>query len=818
MDDAQTSCCKQNMTSRRAQLLLTILLGATNSFASQDYPATEPGAEHSEAVNSARNGDYTHALSILERLRAQDPKNIELLHDETLILAWAGEDERVIGNSAFIDRTSASDYVIAAIAKSFRNEGSYIDAERWYAALLERDPENIDARAGLAMTLADQDRIEEALATTAYAVSHPIQRARLYVIDAYIDERQHRYLDALANYQRALALDPGNPAALRGQALILRALLLPAQALEVENQYPGTLTREEVLQLQVDLAAIRVRYGRQSAYPPEKRYEGVDRAITEMDTLLARDNLTDQARIRVRRDRIVALCDRLRMHDAIDEFEAMEMPPDEAPPYVLAAISSAYLFVKQPELARHYLEIATAKDPDNIDFQFRLFFVYSDLQEYDLAVELAESLASKLPIVNRAPGSPIAKPSEEHLRAVILVGLARAYSDQLEDSQIYFEALLSSLPHNTDIRQELANVYRWRGWTERSLFELQQVLTVEPDNIYAKVGRAHSHLDQQLFEIAEQEIIDLNEGFATEPPVANLNKRWANHNRQQLDVEAQFGESSGSTFGEDQYEIVARWNSHPINYNYRLTVDTHDSFAEFPEGSVTRKRIGAGVEYRHHKWFAAAGLAADRSGDNVGGIARLQYRFDDHLRLAAGIEIQSTATPLRGYRIGIASNVAEVQAQFALHESTSMRASIRYQNLTDGNHVRSALVGVQHRLYNGPFYKLLGIAEAYADRRGTDDAPYFSPLSSSTIETGIINQWLMYRRYDFAIQHEISTRIGRYHQYGYGTETTWSASYALRLDISPRWHVHAGTSRRSNVYDGNRESATFFNAGFTGLF
>ena len=222
--------------------------------------------------------------------------------------------------------------------------------------------------------------------------------------------------------------------------------------------------------------------------------------------------------------------------------------------YVLAAAGRAYLAERKPKLARYYLEAALDKSPGSLEIQFRLFYVYADLQLHSKALELAQALLEDLPPVYQLPGSNVVQGSEEYLSAAVLVGLARAYADQLAQSQQYFEQLSSSLPHNTDIRQELANVYRWRGWIDRSLSEYSQVLAVEPGLLSARIGHAHTMLDNRDFANVEKELRYLKQHYAFEPAVSGLEKRWNDHNRQELTVATSFGQSSGATFGEDQHQ------------------------------------------------------------------------------------------------------------------------------------------------------------------------------------------------------------------------------------------------------------------------
>jgi hypothetical protein len=72
----------------------------------------------------------------------------------------------------------------------------------------------------------------------------------------------------------------------------------------------------------------------------------------------------------------------------------------------------------------------------------------------------------------------------------------------------------------------------------------------------------------------------------------------------------------------------------------------------------------------------------------------------------------------------------------------------------------------------------------------------------------------MTRRYDFGLTHTVVGKIGRYRQFGYDADGIWSLNYAFEAEINNSLSAHVGLSRRSNIYDGDREYATFFVGGF----
>jgi biofilm PGA synthesis protein PgaA len=803
---------------RRHLTLIALIWSAIGLPAVAALAADVPVESHVRAIELARAGAFDESLELIAELRTADPENLQLRYDEIVVLGWADRDQELTAAAAGIDAANAPDYVLRSIARSWRNLSEFESAATVYERLLARNDRDIEARAGLAMVYADAGRFADARQVLSMHPDPEAHYVQLSLAEGYILERQGRFTEALARYQDIVEREPGNRLALRATVLLLRSNLLPREALALARQHPGIASDDEIVQLEADIAALRIRFGAQSSYPASQKFTGTDEALANLNELLARDDLSPAVRQRLRHDRIVALTDRLRSGEAIAEFERGPAKADELPVYVLAAVGRAYLYERKPELARHYLEEALERDPDNLSIQFRLFYVYADLQEHRLALELAETLVQKLPPVRQVPDATVVQGSEEYLRAAVMVGLARAYADQLAESQQHFEHLLAALPHNTDIRQELANVYRWRGWIDRALSEYAQVLAVEPGLVSARVGYAHTLLDDRDYPRVEQELQHLKEHYPFEPAVTGLEKRWTDHNRQELTVDSRIGRSSGETFGEDQYQVDAAWYSQPLFYHYRAFVASHNAFAEFPEGEEHRNRIGAGVEFRHRRWLSAVQVSQDNGGGDLGLSGSIDYRINDHMEIGGRLETHSNSMPLRGERAGISSDLLGLNATYSRHESATVQAGLVFLDFSDGNASRSLYVSGSQRVINMPAYKLSILGDIYTGRSDEDDVPYFSPRSSTSWSVGAGNDWVMYRRYDFGLSHNLTGRLGQVDQSGFGAASTWSLDYRFTAEFDSRWQAYIGLTRDSNVYDGTREYATYVFGGLRGLF
>jgi biofilm PGA synthesis protein PgaA len=298
-----------------------LLLFATGLPVAMAAELGTPLGLHDRAVELARAGELDESLRILGLLREDSPDDLRLMYDQTVVFSWAGQDTEVLRNATFIEPETAPDYVLGPVAKAWRNSNDFESAEVWYSELLARDVSNEDARIGLAMTLADAGRPDEALSIVAGAPLYERGTVPLILTEAYVYRLQHQFMEALVSYQHALEIEPFNHSALRGKALALRMALMPQDALTLASKHPGILSNDELAQLEVDVVAVQIRHGAQSYYPVSRRFEGTDRALSRIDSLLARSDLEPAVRLRLQYDRITALSDRPLMADAISELE-----------------------------------------------------------------------------------------------------------------------------------------------------------------------------------------------------------------------------------------------------------------------------------------------------------------------------------------------------------------------------------------------------------------------------------------------------------------------------------------------------------------
>lgn len=794
-----------------AQKLLPIFIAACGfadvcAQAADDAPAAE---RHAHAIEILRRGDHDAATEILRGLYEQSPETDAYLYDYIVALAWSQQDAVALTLEPELDLQSTPLYVVDAIAKSARNARAYEIAAKWYLRAIDVEPQNLDFRIGLALTHAEAGQYGEA--DSVFAALPREQRASTTVLaaQAYVQRLAGQHVAALQAYEQLLETSPNDPELLRGKALVLRDLLLATQALELAAEHPGILTPAEIQRLEVDALAIQLRLAADTIYPEELDGILLDETIDEIDThLLTADE--SAAVLALRFDRIAALTERNEAEAAIDAFLTLDLPIEDIPPYVLAAGGKAYLQLQQPHRAVELLELAIAVPPVDIETELSLIYAYLDMDRYEEAAALKDATLAKYPMLLRSPDSTVIKGNEDRMRAEVVAAITESSIDRHEAAQTRLEALLADSPNNSDVRHELANIYRWRGWLNRSLFEYDQVLTMNDSLVYARAGRANALLDAQEFQAVEATVESLQSRMHPDSVITQLAERWTLHNRSELVVTASSGDSTGSTFGNKQETVDAWWYTKPIQYNYRAFVHLHDAFSQFPEGDANRQRTGIGTEYRDGPWTARGELIFDREFSELGLAGDLGWRFSDRWQIGAQVAQNSSDTNLRGYRVEVESDAIGLVATLAQNESIVYSFGTQYMDFSDGNRYQALYGNLYRRLLTRPRSLTHLTAEIYSGRNSRQDVNYFAPKSDLTTMVGLEHSWRIRRRYDRILSQRTALQIGKYNQSGFSSGTVWRARYGIELTLSEALSVELAVQRARNLYDGTREHSTFF--------
>lgn len=766
------------------------------------------------AVLLARGGDPTAAAASLQRLHAERPADLQVRLDLAVVSAWAGDDPRTLALLEPLDPASLPTYVLAAYAKSARDLQRWALSESLYDRLIRREPGTLDHQLGKVLVLADAGRFEEAREelqrAEREAASSPARQARASQACGYIAERERRYTQALGCYERALALDPGLKEARRRHILVASALGATVKALEEARRYPGLLTAEETVRLELDAAAMRIRWA--DLPNPESSLQDARVAVDSHDDLIRRRGEGALAETShpdaLLLDRVAALAAAYEMADAIAVFESMQTSPQDLsgfPAYVLAAAGQAYLYLERPKEAVACFDAALALDPDGFDLKIGLFYALSDSHDFPRARALAtELLSSEAPWKRPADAIWIANDRFPQAREIAVMELAfrEEYEPALED----LSSMLAIAPANSSLRLARAQLMQWRGWNSRAQQELERIEATEPANVSGVILSGHAALETQKFRTAESATQTALQMAPYDKAALELGERWMLHNRPTLEMSAGATWSDGGDFDGNSWRADSYYFSKPLAYTYRWFAHDLVSYGKFDEGKGRDHRIGGGLEYRDRRVTARGELHQGiEQNEDPGASASVSWRQSDQLTWNALLAANTPNMPLRGTRIGVKANEAQMSTSYRWHESRVASAGAGLMDMDDDNRRSWLNLSFRQRVLNAPRHKLIASLRGYASRNTEDERVYYNPESDRELAAGLTHEWRISRRYDHALTQRFTAEAGSYWQENYGSSSIWTLSLEHDWELGPRAQVGYGFSWGGRAYDGDRE-------------
>lgn len=770
---------------------------------------------HRAAIELARKGDFSNALSQLDALSRQQPENLALAYDQIVVSAWAERDAEVVGLAQRTPLDEAPDYVLATVAKAYRNLKFFPEAVALYRLALERSPGQLQARIGLAYALAESGEIEAASREAAALRAERPQDVEVLMLSGYVFDRSRRPVEAIDAYQRVLDLEPGHKGARYNYLLLLNGVGAAHLALDQAGSAPGVLGQTDWRRLQGSQAAHTVRWGQLPPRPIEARFAETDQArgllarnLHGLNPELGADRpFIHQARF----DRLVALRDRVDMSGAVGEYESLRAEGVTLPTYALAAAADAYLYLEQPEQARALYAQVLQATPMDVEARLGLFYALIEMEDFPAALGVVDGLNAEQAAWLYPGGSKAARRNPHKLDAEIAAALGQAFAGNLSEAQSRFERMRQLAPQNPALRHELAGVYAARGWPRRALEAYRLGLSVEPEHRGMQTGLAATQLRLNEFETAEAAIFQLAHRYPEVKPVQRLQRSWKYHSLRELRVETSYGRSGGSAIASRDLNLATTLFSSPIRYHYRGFVSAGWNRGEFPEGDGVLHRYGLGVDYRQRDFEAEAALTLTNAADTNPGLRLGGTWFaDDHWAFPGEFELLSRETPTRALRAGIQADSARLGARYRWSELRQASANLQAMSFSDGN-LRTSISGLlRQRLQTRAqrWHDLeLGL---YGSTNSSSDGPYYSPSEDASAELTLDNSWRLWRRYSRSFRHRLALSAGGYWQNGHGVKPVGAALYEHLWQNDEHFELVYGAALTRRVYDGDGENGSVY--------
>ncbi|NWD66567.1 poly-beta-1,6 N-acetyl-D-glucosamine export porin PgaA [Pseudomonas gingeri] len=779
-------------------------------------------ASYDQLIRQARDGSYTPALVLLRQLPAPQQSSGQI-SDHLQIASWAGLDAEVISvyETQGAQRTLPTQ-ALTAVARAYRNQKRWDEAERLYRQALEREPQNADLQIGLAITEADggdpQDAVRRAREQVARQPDDPARRMAL----GYALTRSGANSDALFEYDQAFVRASDKPEVMREYLFALERARLPEPALRLAQGHPGLIDGVATRRLEGELAAERVRLAELPTRTEQERFVVADRALADYDRLLAAWSADPQAHddvVHWRIDRLGALKARSRNAEVLSESQKLIDEGVAIPPYAQRWVASAYLAVREPEKAvALYRQILAAPSADPIDQAgdtSALVFALMESDQPEEARSLADALALTVPPRLVLKGAPGGVPNDAWLDAQQLsIQMAMNNGDQAAAEQ-RLEALVAQAPGNVGLRLAQADMYLSRGWPRSAEALNKETESAAPRGLGLEVAQANTALALQEWSQLDVLTDDVAERFPESGQVQSLERERAVHDMAELRVEAYTGKSfgggaggAGAVTGSRDYGIESTLYSPPINQDWRLFTGAGYAFGRFPEGDAQRRWQRLGIEDRTRDMTLQAEVSNQSFGygDKLGARVSGAFDIDDHWQYGGSLERLSASTPLRALKNDITANSASAFLRWRADENREWRLAVTPSHFSDGNNRTEALLTGREGIYTSSHLQVdLGLELSASHNSKNEDPPYFNPKSDfSVLPTLTVNQ-VLYRRYATQWNQLFQVGAGTYSQRDYSTGAIALLSYGQRVSWNDVLEAGANLSWISRPYDGDRE-------------
>lgn len=783
------------------------------------------GLEYDTLIEQARAGTTTPALEYLRREVPNGGSPKTAVADWIEIASWSGFDTEVIEvYQTHASRSTLSARTLAAVARSYRNLKKWTESASLYEAALALEPQNTELLRGYIHVLADGSQDAQALDRANTLVAQAPMDAKRRVTLAYVHTAGGRHFAALTELTRARSLAPDDKTILAEYVRALQTAGIPTVAKGLADLHPSLLAMPQYRRLQGDVGAELVRLAFEPHRTEAERFAIADKALAHYNKLLADWTALPStadiqaAIVRIRIDRLGAFTARSRMDEATQEYEDLKKSGAVIPVYAVRWIAGAYLYKRQPDIARDLyrvaLEQSEADGKRNNNDVTGLFYALLETEAMDEALALMERKAADNPSpLAFYSGSSEGIPNSDWADAQQELAQAHAFADNGPEAQLRLEQMLSRAPGNSGLRTALAGVYRGRAWPRRAEEELKLVETMSPRNLGLELQQGFTALDLQEWRQLDLLADDIIERYPENLQAQRLDRLRDIHHSPEIRVSGYRGlsDSPGNginpAIGRGEYGLDTAIYSSPIKDNWRLFAGFGWGRGEFTEGRGLHRTLRGGAEWRERDNTVEAEVSSHSFGFGRKAGLRLEGRhdFNDQWQVGAGLERLSRATPLRALTSNITADSANVFVRWRAHDRREWGASLTPMDYSDGNRGINLSINGRERLYTHPYFYADAVLNMSASRNSQQTGPYFSPESDFTFLPSLDMGHIIYRNYQTEWRQQLQLGVGTYSQRDFSSDSIESISYGHRYRFNDVFEAGWKLSWIRRPYDGQRE-------------
>ena len=807
------------MRTLHGRRLGAVIGGAAWVLSSSALAAVNPSA-YDAAITRARRGDSAASIVQLKEWLAEAPTDQRIRRDLVVLANWGEEHALALQTFAALP-ASQPVYVLAAAALSARRLQQWALADSLYRQWLAIEPTNRDAQSGWVLSQLGAGKVAEASSSVESflpSAGQPRRHAALAPLLealASVREAQSRDTEALAAWQDLIAVAPTLLSARRAMLFVVSRLGATSIADELARDPALALEKGTALRLRQERTATAVRWGEDQlaldtgltrfGWTNRSLIENAaDRVVAPSGTSLEKNALFD---------RIVAARDRVAMNDVVTLYQHSERLKFALPAYARAAVADAFLYLREPVIARDlylqaladYLAETKKLQPE---WKFSLLYAYLENGEWQHVADTADEMVTYFNPLRQA-NTLVQRNEAGYARARLTQALSSLYGDQLSLAWERLQDFIVLAPHNVSGRAALASWFSANAMPRRSHEEFLRAHAEDPVFLGARLGMAETDFSLSRWQTAEAQSAQLT----SEYPENRAIQRFADTIEARHAPELRLSGAIGWPLGEKlptqahrDWRIDAYGYSPPFLDKYRLFAHAFRSHADFVDRMARRERLGLGVERSAESISASVELHADTLPTSKVGVAlALTYTPTDLWRIRGAIDTNTTDIALRATQAGVkaAQYSASVERRFV--GLNTVAASVNHFRFSDGNE-RTAVAATWHqRWVSEPHYKFDSETSIGRSKNRLTAVPYFSPSADASADVTAILEWLTWREYERSFKQRLIGTLGSYWQQGYGNGAVLGVRYEHEWERARNYVLRYGAGWIRRPYDGREE-------------
>jgi len=688
--------------------------------------------------------------------------------------------------SANLDHTHYSDYLLCWIAWSYVKTAKIKEARYYYQQIINRNPSYVRASIGLTYCLSVEEKSDKAIQDLEKLLSIDPDNTEIRFARAFAHEKAQRFWSAIQEYDRILELSPGNSVA---RKLRLRAMSDMGASSYAREQalkgFPSDIKFHDTIT--GDMAVDRIRWG--------EFKEGID---------ILSPLVESKKTLRYKSDYIIALIKDNQMDKAVDVYEKLVAEEIPLPSWVLEEVAWAYLYLDQPYKALALCDEALKIQPHSFNGRMVKFYILQEIREWNMAREVLDELDQEVPLFIGKDKN--IRPNWTKLDIALARGWFLIYEDKLREVQRYFEALHENAPAHTVLRNGIAHVYLFRGWPRKALEEFSIIETLEPEFFKSKTGKIMGLNELAFKEQARKEAKNLLFAYPKDKNVQRLVRELKIEEMREFSTDVIVAREDDDT---DEIRFTTKL-SQPLSLYTKLYAFLLRQQIQYENQSNHFRRVGLGIDHILNSSFDIRQQFSVNydNGDDFGSFSLINFHPDDYWSFDFSYDSFTTDIPIRTRAFDITAKKFELGIKYRESEWRSCNLSLSHLTFSDGNDRDQALFGYEQGLWVKNDWKMRLFLNLYTSQNTRDDAPYFNPNSDWNLSATHMTEHTVWRILNQSFTHRLFLSLGNYNQSGFSNNVVASIRYEQEHEFSDTQALVWGTNLARNVYDG--ESVTGF--------